>query len=226
MFSSHYGGRDLAATLWGASVGARCWTLCGKAHNNWCWRTTATSLSSSCALYPKCLCSHMETRDLRCCLLHGKYGKWGHHFVHSLVWAQRTATVHLWLWPGWRRAPGTRHRPLPPRSSTGLCCWHSHTESRGGGSTRRSSLLQGPFAGSTDGLEGVKGWRWGEGGVVPGTNCSWFSLVAPVTTSSSLSSWWCFSPVVPKSSHFLLYSCLITMYEWTAQAANDEGCSV
>lgn len=98
--------------------------------------------------------------------------------MHSLVWAQRTATVHLWLWPGWRRAPGTRHRPLPPRSSTGLCCWHSHTESQGGGSTRRSSLLQGPFAGSTNGLEGVKGWRWGEAGGVPGTNCSCFSLVA------------------------------------------------
>lgn len=66
--------------LWGASVGARCWTPCGKAHNSWYWRTTATSLSSSCALYPKCLCSRMETGDPRCCLLHGKYGKWDHHW--------------------------------------------------------------------------------------------------------------------------------------------------
>ena len=75
-------------------------------------------------------------------------------FVRSWVWALRRASVHLWRWPGWRRAPGTRRRPPPPRSSTGRCCSHSRTENQAGGSSPPSSWLQWP---PRWGREGVKG---------------------------------------------------------------------
>lgn len=63
-------------------------------------------------------------------------------FVCPWVWAQRRATVHLWLWPGWHRAPGSHHHLLPPRSSTGRYCSNSHTANLAGGSSPLSSWLQ------------------------------------------------------------------------------------
>lgn len=65
--------------------GARCWTLCGRAHSSWCWKMTTTSPSSSCAPCPGFLCSRRGTADPHCCPLHGKYGKWDHHWRQNKI---------------------------------------------------------------------------------------------------------------------------------------------
>lgn len=58
--------------VWVAVASVQWWILCDRVHSSWCWRRTATSPSSFCALFPACPCNRMARAGFLLQLLRDK----------------------------------------------------------------------------------------------------------------------------------------------------------